>query len=245
MRNRKYTECRVIECEHDRSFGQSPIFPHPLSILPGFLRARHPLFYRATSARGNLLTPPPKCLLCIFLRTTEKRRIDSYICTSNRTDTCPTTCQICRFAFQNGTPEAVANNDNVRPSDILRHLNRMPLLLRLSKRYTDQNNNSTRVNFIPPLIPVFHESSTTRSTQLRSTVPPFDPIPRIDPAERHGSRYYILSGFIIERWPRARARARDFTSGSPIETKSGRSIISLYGFYNLLYREGYATTNNS
>lgn len=128
MRNRKYTECQVIECERSIIGDKVPSFP----FLPTLLRAAPSPFYRATSVRGNLLSP--KRLLRIFLRIIEKR-VESYTCTSNRTDT----CQICRFAFQNGTPEAVANDDNVRPSDSLRHLNYVPLLLRLSKRYFDRN----------------------------------------------------------------------------------------------------------
>lgn len=67
--------------------------PQPPPLLPWFLRARHPLSILSGHVRSRQPSYPSheKCLLCIFLRTTEKRiRRDSYICTSNRTDTCPT-----------------------------------------------------------------------------------------------------------------------------------------------------------
>lgn len=162
--NRGCGECEIentpsaeLSNANDRSFGQSPIFPQPPapsspSVVPS---SAAPSLYSIgpRPLAATFLHPShEKCLLCIFLRTTEKRIVATRVHMYEQSYGYVTdaTCQICRFAFQNGTtPEAVANNDNVRPSsDYLRHLNRMPLLLRLSKRYTDQNNNSTRVNFI-------------------------------------------------------------------------------------------------
>lgn len=127
--------------------------PQPPPLLPWFLRARHPLYSIGPRPLAATFLPIPREMLALHLsshngETNPSRLVHMY--EQSYGYVADATCQICRFAFQNGTtPEAVANNDNVRPSsDYLRHLNRMPLLLRLSKRYTDQNNNSTRVNFI-------------------------------------------------------------------------------------------------